>query len=49
VRAKVLAVTMIVLGIGATIVWGIEATWLRILLGAFAIALISYLLALRSR
>lgn len=49
VRAKALAVTMIVLGIGATIVWGIDATWLRILLGAFAIGLIGYLLSVRSR
>jgi len=48
-RAKGLAVTMIVLGIGATIVWGIHSTWLRILLGTFALALIGYLLSLRSR
>lgn len=49
VRAKLLAVTLIVLGIGATIVWGIHTLWLRILLGGFAIALIGYLLSLRSR
>lgn len=48
-RAKALAVTMITLGIGATIVWGIQAFWLRILLAAFAMALIAYLVSLRSR
>jgi uncharacterized membrane protein YbaN (DUF454 family) len=49
VRAKALAITMIVLGIGATILWGIQAAWLRILLGGFAILLIAYLLSRRSR
>ena len=49
VRAKALAVTMITLGIGATIIFGIEATWLRVALGVFAVALIGYLVSLRSR
>lgn len=48
-RAKALAIPMIGLGIGATIVFGIQAIWLRVALGAFALALIGYLLSLRSR
>jgi uncharacterized protein len=48
-RAKALAITTIGLGIGATIIWGIHTAWLRILLGAFALALSGYLLSLRSR
>lgn len=48
-RAKALAITMIALGIGSTIAWGIDATWLRLLLGGFAVVLIGYLLSLRSR
>lgn len=48
-RAKVAAVAMITLGIGATVAWGLQTGWLRIALAALGLALIGYLLLLRRR
>jgi uncharacterized membrane protein YbaN (DUF454 family) len=49
VRAKLAAIALIVTGIGATIGWGIEAAWLRILLAAAGLALVLFLLSVPRR
>jgi uncharacterized membrane protein YbaN (DUF454 family) len=48
-RAKATAIATIIVGIGATILWGVTAMWLRLLLGGIALALIGYLLSIRRR
>ena len=49
VRAKTLAIGFVILGIGATVLFGVEALWLRITLVAIALAVSAFLLSIKTR
>jgi uncharacterized membrane protein YbaN (DUF454 family) len=48
-RGKLLGIAMVTLGIGASILWGVNATWLRITLGVIWAAIVVLLLALKTK
>jgi len=49
VRAKATAIGFVWLGIGATVVFGVEALWLRLLLVGIAVGVSGFLLSIRTR
>ena len=49
VRAKVLAIGFVVLGIGATVIFGVERLWLRLVLVGIALAVATFLLSIKTR
>jgi uncharacterized membrane protein YbaN (DUF454 family) len=49
VRAKATAIGFVWLGIGATVVFGVEAPWLRLLLLGIAVAVSGFLVSVRTR
>jgi uncharacterized membrane protein YbaN (DUF454 family) len=49
VRAKALAIGFVILGIGATVLFAVEAPWLRMVLVAIAIAVSAFLLSIKTR
>jgi uncharacterized membrane protein YbaN (DUF454 family) len=48
-RAKTLAIGFVALGIGATVLLGVETLWLRIVLIAIAIGVSGFLLSIKTR
>ncbi len=48
-RARLVAVTMVVLGLGATIIWLVDPLWLRFLLALTGLVLIRFLLSIPAR
>lgn len=49
VRAKAMAIGFVVLGIGATVIFGVERLWLRLVLLGIAVAVAGFLLSIRTR
>lgn len=47
-HGKILGITMVSVGIGASIVWGVSALWIRLLLAAIGGALIGFLLTVKT-
>ena len=48
-RGKVLGIAMVTLGIGASILWGVDAAWLRIALGVIWAGVVTLLLSLKTK
>jgi uncharacterized membrane protein YbaN (DUF454 family) len=48
-RAKTMAIGFVVLGIGATVIFGVERLWLRLVLIGIAVAVAAFLLSIRTR
>ena len=49
VQGKLFAIAMIIGGFGASILWFIQATWLRITMGVIGLILIGVMLGLKTR
>jgi hypothetical protein len=49
VRAKTMAIGFVVLGIGATVLFGVERLWSRLVLVGIAVAVSGFLLSIRTR
>ncbi|MGQ0704263.1 MAG: YbaN family protein [Gemmatimonadales bacterium] len=49
VRAKILAIAMVAIGIAVSATWLVEKTWLRALLVATGAAVVGFLLSVRTR
>lgn len=49
VRAKTMAIGFVVLGIGATVVFGVTRLWLRLLLLGVALSVCGFLLSIKTR
>jgi uncharacterized membrane protein YbaN (DUF454 family) len=49
VRAKGLAIGFVILGIGATVLFGVETLWLRMVLVSIALAVSAFLLSIKTR
>ena len=48
-RAKVLAIGMVVIGIGTSVLFAVEAAWLRVALSAIGAGLVVFLLLIKTR
>ena len=48
-RAKLLAIAMVVVGIGASVLFAVQATWLRVGLSATAVAIVVFLVSVKTR
>lgn len=48
-RAKTMAIGFVVLGIGATVAFGVERLWLRLVLIGIAVAVSAFLLSIKTR
>ena len=49
VKSKVVAITMLLLGIGASVVFLVDVLWLRLVLGGTAVAVTALILLIRTR
>lgn len=48
-RAKTMAIGFVVLGIGATVIFGVDRLWLRLVLIGIAVAVAAFLLSIKTR
>ncbi len=48
-RAKTMAIGFVILGIGATVAFGVERLWLRLVLVGIALAVSAFLLSIKTR
>ena len=48
-QGKLFAIAMIIGGFGASILWFIQATWLRITMGVIGLILIGVMIGLKTR
>ncbi len=48
-RGKLIGIAMVTVGIAVSIAWGVEATWLRVLLAAIWAGVVTLLLSLKTK